>query len=145
MTAFATASEVETRLGRDLTGEETAQVEAVLDGIGGLIRDEVGKPPDWTPTSVPAAFGELSIQKAILALVNPNNLASTSRTLGAFAESMTFQREQDGGVFLSRDEGRRMRRAYYGTSAASARMRSQLVDDVLDYADNGLLDDSLGS
>lgn len=140
MAAFATSDDVQTRLGRDLTDDETAQVEAVLDSIAGMIRSEVGKADDWDPDPIPSTLSELSIQKAILSIVNPNNLAA--RTLGSFSE--TFQRAQDGGLLFSADEGRRLRRAVYGSSAGTARMRSH-VDTTLDLLDDGEINDSIGS
>lgn len=142
--AFATAAQVATRLGRSLTTLEEAQINGVLEGIAGLMRAEAGKTDDWTPDPIPSALREMSIQKAIAALINPNNVAATSKSLGSFSESLTFQRSQDGGVFLSDEEGRRVRFAIYGTNSASTRARSH-VDTALDLIDDGEINASLGS
>lgn len=141
---FATTTDVATRLGRDLTDAERAQAQGALEDTAGLMRVEADKDDDWMPDPVPATLKAMSIQKAVAALINPNNVAATSRTLGAFSESLTFQRSQDGGVFLSEEEGRRVRLAVYGSNAGTGRARS-VIDDVLDFQDDGLLNDSLGS
>jgi hypothetical protein len=144
MADFASKDDVQTRLGRTLTTEEQAQAEAVLGGVAGLIRAEVGKDTDWDPAPIPSAFAELSIQRAIAAITNPANVAAESKQLGAFQHSRTFQRSQDGGLALTEAEGRAMRFALYGTNAASARQRSH-VDTTLDLLDDGEINDSIGS
>lgn len=141
---FATTEDVATRLGRELTDAERYQVSGALTAVGGFICSAADRQPDWEPDPTPAYFKELSIQKAIAALVNPANLASQSEQLGAFQHSETFQRSQDGGLTLSDDEGRAVRDAAYGTGAGSARTRA-VVDDVFDYADDGELNDSVTS
>lgn len=133
--AFATADDVGTRLGRTLTDTEEAQVEAVLETVDGLIRDAVDRDADWDPDPVPAALKEMSIQKAISAIANPQNVASYSEQLGQHSYSATFQRGQDGGVFLSDQEGRALRLAVYGTNAASSSPRG-LSDRIIDLRES---------
>jgi hypothetical protein len=141
---FATADDVSTRLGRELTTPEEDQVTAVIDSVDGLIRSEVDRDADWDPDPVPAYLKELTIQKAIAAIVNPFNLASQSEQLGVFQHSETYQRAQDGGIALSEAEGRAVRSAVYGEAAGSARLKNP-IDDVFDYADDGLVNDSVDS
>lgn len=117
--AFATNVDVATRLGRDLTDAEEATVDSVLDSVDGLIRDAASKDADWTPSPVPTTLSELSIQKAIQALANPNSLASESKEIGAWSRSQTFPRSSDGGVFLTDAEARLVRFAVYGTNRAT--------------------------
>jgi len=134
--AFATSADVATRLGRALTEAETAQIDGALGDVAQLIRQAGGKAADWMPaTTVPRLLRSLSIEKAIGVIVNPHNLASESEQLGAYQHSQTFPRSADIGIFLSDDERRQVRRAIYGTNAASVRPPS-LVDD-LRRADSG--------
>lgn len=144
MADFASTDDVAARLGRALTEGETTNATAVLAGVAGLIRSEAGKAADWDPDPIPAYLRELSIEKAIAALVNPSNLASESEALGAYSSARTYQRAQDGGITLSDDEGRAVRFAVFGTNAASARQHS-FVDTELDLLDDGEIDDSVGS
>lgn len=125
--AYATADDVAARLGRDLTADETTQAEAVLDIVAGLIADAVAKDGDaWVADPVPTTLMLLSIEKAISALVNPNNLASFSEQLGSYQHSGTYPRSGDVGIFLSDSEERRVRRAVYGAASASVRIGSVL-------------------
>lgn len=122
--AFATTSDVATRLGRTLTVAEQAQVSAVLDIVDGLLRDAVSKDSAWTPSPVPAVLEELSIQKAVSVVSNPTNLASESKNLGSYSHSQTFQRSQDGGIFLTDAEARLARFAVWGTNRATVMLGS---------------------
>lgn len=138
--SFATAAHVSTRLGRDLTDAETDQVESVIEIVDGLIRDAVDRDADWDPDPVPAALKELCIQKAISAIANPQNVAAYSESLGAHSYSTTFQRSQDGGLFLSEAEGRACRLAVYGTNAGSGSSRS-MIDRSIDLRENRDVDE----
>ncbi len=107
--AFTTPAEVADRLGRALSATEQNQALSVLETVDGMIREAVGKGAAWVPDPVPAIFVELSLQKAIQALANPQSLASES--LGSY--SVTFPRTQDGGLALSATERAQVRRALY--------------------------------
>ena len=144
MADFATKEAVTARLGRSLTSAEEAQVEGVLAAISGLIRAEVGKAPSWDPSPIPSVLSELAIQKAIAAVTNPTGVAQESESVGSYSHSQTFPRSQDNGIFLSDAEGRAVRFAVFGTNAGTARVRSH-VDTVLDLADDGEINNSLGS
>ena len=134
MSAFATAADVGTRLLRELTDAEEAAVELVLDDITSQIIAEVGRDEDWANEldPVPAYLKAICVEKAISAIANPSNLASSSETLGAHSFSQTFPRAGDGGAILSDDECRRVREAVYGSGIASPRMESVLDDIGLD-------------
>lgn len=127
MANFADIDAVAGRLGRNLTDPESDQVGGVLTAAAGLIRAEASKPADWNPDPIPAYLIELSIQKAIAGLVNPQSVASESETLGAHSHSVTYQRANDGSVFISDDEGRQIRFAVYGRTSGTAHPRSRMI------------------
>lgn len=144
--AFATSEHVATRLGRDLTAAEQELVEQVIGDVAGLIAAAVGKTEAWAAAldPVPVYFRALCIEKAISIGSNPANLAAQTKQIGSYSIGETFRRSDAAAIFLTPGEERAVRRAYYGASSASARIGS-IADDVLDYADDGLLNDSLGS
>jgi hypothetical protein len=134
--AFASADDVATRLGQELTAAQEAAVEGVLAAVDGMIRDAVDRDADWAPDPIPAYVKEIAIQKAIAALTNPAGVAAES--LGA--HSVTYQRERDGGLFLTEAEGRGLRLAVYGTNTGSSSPRS-VVDRVIDLRENRDVDE----
>lgn len=140
MPAFATADEVETRRGRTLSTAERATATAVIEAVTGLIAEAVGQDEEWAADliaaseeeggkAIPRTLRQLCVEKAIATIANPDNVASESKTLGAFSHSATYPRGADIGVFLSADEVTRVRRAIAGISRGSARLRS-IVDDL---------------
>lgn len=142
--AFATAEDVATRLGRDLSAAEEALAEYVIDSVTGEIVDAVDQDADWATalTPVPSVFKTLCVEKVVVVGTNPNGLASESKTLGQASQSRTYQRSNDDGIFLTDSEKRKVREAYYGTLSGTSRTRSAL-DDVFDYADDGEINDSV--
>lgn len=131
MSDFATAADVEARLGRELTLEETDAVEAAIVTVTGLIAEAVNKPTSWATDldPIPEMLKALCVEKAIGAVVNPEGLASVSETLGSFSDSKTFPRAGDIGIFLSADERRRVRRTVFGSLVASTQVPST-ADDI---------------
>lgn len=136
--AFATASDVETRLGRDLTTEETAQATATIATVTGLIAEAVYQDDAWAAalTPIPTTLSTICVEKAISVIANPTNIASGSETLGAYQVSQTYPRSSDIGVFLSAGERSRVRRAVYGSQITDVRTPTELED---------FLEDALGS
>jgi hypothetical protein len=118
MAPIATSEDVTDRLGRDLTNAEQAQAVAVIATVTGLIADAA----DLTAADVesldpvPETFKALCVEKAVTTVGNPLGLAAQSEQLGAHQTSSTFQRSNDGGVYLSAQEERRVRRALKRTS-----------------------------
>lgn len=141
--AFATSADVSARLGRDLTDAEVVQVGSVLVSVASQIAAACDRDDDWAADldPIPAVFVALSVEKAVQAVVNPLGLAAWSKSLGAFSESATTTRASDGGAVLTDADERRVRAAVYGGSG-SARVPS-VVDDVLDWADDAQVNDSL--
>lgn len=142
--ALATAEDVATRLGRSLTAAEEALSEQVIAGVTGLITDAVDEDSAWADglDPVPSFYHELCVQKTIAIGSNPGQLAAITEQLGQASRSRTFQRSNDVGIFLTDAEERKVRQIHYGTGASSGRTQS-LVDDVIDYADDLEINDSL--
>lgn len=141
--AFATTTDVATRLGRDLTAAETDAAELVIEVVTGLIAEAVNRDSDWATAldPVPATLRLLCIEKAVSAIVNPHNVASLSEQLGQFQHSETYPRASDVGLYLSDDEERRARFAVHGITSASVRIQS-VADDTLDYLDDYEINES---
>lgn len=144
--AFATHSDVSTRLGRDLTTAEESTATAVISLVEGLCADAVGRDTAWASAldPVPATLKVLAVDKAIAAISNPENLANDAKTLGAFRRSRGFREGATGTILLSEHEERAVRSAVYGRLSASSRPDSHL-HTLLDLADDGELNNSLGS
>lgn len=141
---FATAADVATRLGRELTDSEESQATAALEEVANLILSVVGLRE--APDLVPGYFKSLSITKVAALVNNPEGVAARSEQLGSYSESTTYQRANDGlSLLLTSAEERRVRRVYtaeYGLySVTLATPYSGPAED-----DNELpLDESWGS
>lgn len=144
MPYFIDAALVGQRLGRDLTAEETAIANGIIESITLQIATAVDRDADWAAAlePVPALFVAICTEKALAGVTNPRGTATTSETLGAYTRSETYPRSNDIGAVLSDREELLIRRAWFGGNAASARLRSG-ADDVLDMRDNLNLDDSV--
>lgn len=142
---FATSADVSERLGRTLTATEIAQAEGVIATVTGLILDEVDQDQAWGAalSPVPPALKGLCVSKAIIALSNPNGVATTSETLGQHTYSQTFPRSLDGmSIFLSPQEGRLARQAVYGTLTGSSTPRAT-EDRFIDLREGQDVDEGL--
>jgi hypothetical protein len=138
--AFASVADVEVRAGRDLTDGEQAMAEQVLLMVSGLIATTVGKDLEWVVDldPVPAVLKQLTIEKAMAAILNPTGAAVTSETLGKHTYSQTFPRQADAGVFLTAAEERAARIAVYGGKAAGSVAVESMIDDLpLDWNQGG--------
>jgi hypothetical protein len=118
MAPIATSDNVSDRLGRALSNAESAQADAVIATVTGLIADAAGVTVAALEqlAPLPQTFKTLCIEKATMTVVNPQGLAAQSEQLGAHQQSSTFQRANDGGVYLTDSEERRVRRVLRGTS-----------------------------
>jgi len=125
---FATATEVGVRLGRTLSDANEATASQAIDEVSRLIAAALGIPTeeqaDWIAgiDPPPPFFRSLCIDRAITAISNPQQLASQSKQLGAYQEGKTFQRGADGGLVLTKDEEKRVRRAYRGANFKSVKV-----------------------
>jgi hypothetical protein len=113
MSPIAAAEAVKDRLGRELPPDETTQATAIIATVTGLIADTLGTTTDAVEAldPVPTTFITICVEKAALIITNPTGLASESEQLGSYQHSMTYQRANDIGIYLSDDEQRRVRRA----------------------------------
>lgn len=136
--AFATTGDVATRLGRALTTAETAMAAQVIELVTGEIALVLGEDAAWAEalTPVPAYFKGLCIDKVLKVGTNPNLVQSISEQLGAHATSKTFP-QGVGGVALTPDEIRQVRRVYSGSSFKSLTLETPYSGDsaVFDFDD----------
>lgn len=130
MVAFATADDVATRLALDLSDEQEAAAAFVIEIVTGLIAELAGESPASAEAldPVPAYYRALCVEKAVGAIANPENLAATSESLGAYSRSATFPRSQDVGIFLTEYEEQMVRRIANNKVSASTRTHSLLHD-----------------
>lgn len=142
--AFATYSDVATRLARTLTTAEQNQATAVIAAVTGLITEEVGKADvaNWAATlsPVPETLKSLCVEKAVAVISNPRSVASESVRLGAAERSSTFPRASDIGIFLSDEERLRARRAVGAPTAGTSRPRSVVDVAIALQTDDGLVE-----
>lgn len=123
--AFAAHSDVQTRLGRDLTADEQDTATAVIATVEGLIVEVSG---EAAPSTAPAYYKALCVEKAIGAITNPENVASRSESLGAHSHSQTFPRDLDSGIFLTEREEYVIRRIANNAVSGSSRPHSLIHD-----------------
>jgi hypothetical protein len=125
MTAFASVGDLATRLGRTLAVEEQAQGELLLNLTAGLIAGAVDQTDDWAETldPVPSTLRTVCLEAVARVMLNPTGMTSESETLGAYSHTTRFEvttNEAAGqGLGLTAREARMVRRAVFGTSAAS--------------------------
>lgn len=123
---YAAISDIEARLGRDLTTAEEATYGSILDAVSAEINTLLDLDADLaTP---PAAFKGVTVTAAIRLANNPEGLAARSETLGAYQHSQTFPRATDTATLLSNSEIRLLRKAVYKTNVGSPRIGSVLDD-----------------
>lgn len=131
-TAFASAGDVEVRLGRELTEEEEAIAEQVVDAVTGLIADSVGRDSDWAASldPVPPTLSQLCIEKAVAKIANPVGALSTDERLGDYSYATRYAEQGIvGGLTLTRTERALVRRAIFGSNLVSTRT-PPIADDL---------------
>jgi hypothetical protein len=129
---FAEVGDVGRRLGRDLTSDEFAAAELVIELVTGLIVEFLEEDAEWAAAldPVPSLFRTLCITKAVDALANPENLAAMSETLGAYSHSETFPRSEDGvDICLTDYERKQILRLRRGGSFQSVTLESPYSGD----------------
>jgi hypothetical protein len=133
---FATIDDVTDRLGRDLTEQETTIATWAIATVEDLIAEALGKDSDWADAvdPIPATLSAIVVEKTVGLIVNPTNVASDSETLGAHSYSRTFPRSADIGIFLSRADRARARRAVSGTGLLSIRTPTALEEFLEDLS-----------
>lgn len=128
--AFATAEDVATRLGRELTADEEATAELVIELTTGLIETAANENAAWSAALVPVPklFTILCLERAVRTILNPTGAASLSKTLGQFSYSETRPRAEDLGLLLTEGEERLVRRALGKPPSTSSRPKSVIGD-----------------
>lgn len=129
--AFATTSDIATRLGRSLTAAEAAMAQQVIDLVTGMIVTAAGQDDAWAAglDPIPAYYKALCIDRVMRVGVNPELVQSMTEQLGSHSTTRTFPRDAAGGVFLTDQELLLVSRFAGSPSSGSARTES-LVHDV---------------
>lgn len=131
--AFADISDVELRIGRDLTMDEQGAVASLLQGAQSSIEVEIGRTEAEIGT-VPAVIKAVCVALVCRSMANPFGLASESENLGAYSKSQTYNRNAAGDMTLSGAERLLVRKAVYGTNTGSAKLEATLLKEALDEA-----------
>ena len=111
--AFATSTDVATRLGRELTSAEEEQADLLLDMATASIANAVGKDDEWAEdlSPVPEILRGFCIELTCRAMANPQGLFSKSETIGSYSYTNSFNRDTPSGLSLSPLEQRVLRKA----------------------------------
>lgn len=107
---LAGVEDLEYRMGRTFAGDELHRVEAVLDDVSALVRDEAGRtwinPDTGEVEDVPASIRAVVLRIAERVMRNPQGFKSES------AGDYSYQRsEDDDGIYLSERDIQIIRRA----------------------------------
>lgn len=120
MALFASRSDVQTRLGRDLTDAEADQTDLLLELATGAIAEACNTTSALSP--VPTMVRVLCIEVVTRVLLNPDGVKSGSESLGAYSHSATYA--NGGGIELTDREERLARRAVHGRTTGSVPINS---------------------
>lgn len=130
--AFATSTDVEKRLGRELTSSEEDQVGLLLD----LATAAIANAADMADTDaaalspVPTVIRGFTIELTCRALANPSGLFSKSETIGSYSYTNNFNKDVSSAMALSDVETLVIRRTLLGSNSGSARAEN-VLDDLL--------------
>lgn len=125
--AFATAEDVATRLGRDLTSEEGAQADFLLETATGVIAGACGKDDAWAAalSPVPTIVKGMCVELVVRVMSNPASVRSQSEQLGQYQHSESYRDgAQGGGMLLASWEELAIRQAVFGRTTASVCVKS---------------------
>lgn len=125
--AFATTSDVQTRIGRTLTTAETNQASQLLVAATSIIAQAGGKDDDWVDEleTTPQILKTICIEMVARVVDNPANLDSFRETIGSYSYSKDFR----AGYLMPTPPERDLIRQVIGTpSTASPRIESVLSD-----------------
>jgi len=131
--ALAEVSDVEIRLGRDLTERQTAQADALLRQATTNIYNAADKDASWQPPAeIEPLLSMLAVELACRAMANPQALGQISESLGAYSSTTTYPRELPGsGIMLTEVEELMIRRAVWGQNAGTYRPDTDASDYML--------------
>jgi hypothetical protein len=126
-TTFATRSDVQLRLGRDLTADEEGQVDYLLQAATDMVAAVISKPSSYTP--VPALVRRMTAELVARGLATPVGVTSTREQLGEYSYSQSFPGAYEGGgMALTAFEQQLLRSVVWSTNIASARVDSIAFD-----------------
>lgn len=120
MIALAPVSALEVRLGvpvGSISGADLTRIEAVLDDVSALVREEAGR--DWVEDDVvtaPASVLAVVYAVALRTYRNPEGYVSENVGSGAYGYSLP---KESTGCFLSDEERRIVKRAALGSTGSS--------------------------
>ena len=128
MPTFATTDDVATRLGRDLTENESSTAEALLAGVAEIIATEAGRSQASVIDNDPPVpmLRIVSVEATVRAMQNPSGAQSVREQLGQYSRAVSFE-GGESGVYLTDSEMRLARRAVNG-HVGSVRVESILED-----------------
>lgn len=131
--AWPTNTDITTRLARDLTSDETAQADLLIDQAIALITAACDKTDDWADAldPVPAALASIVIEAVARAMSAPIGLRSSQETLGSYSHSESYPDQLAQGIALTAGEELRARRIVFGSSSGSSRP-ANVLDDLYD-------------
>jgi hypothetical protein len=125
--AFATTSDVQTRIGRTLTTAETNQASQLLTAATSIIAQAGGKDDDWVDDleTTPQILKTVCIEMVARVVDNPANLDSFRETIGSYSYSKDFR----AGYLMPTPPERDLIRQVIGTpSTTGVRLDSVLTD-----------------
>lgn len=125
--AFATTSDVQTRIGRTLTTAETNQASQLLTAATSIIAQAGGKDDDWVDDleTIPQILKTVCIEMVARVVDNPANLDSFRETIGSYSYSKDFR----AGYLMPTPPERDLIRHVIGTpSTTGVRLDSVLTD-----------------
>ena len=103
MADLADQDDVEARLGRPLTTEETSRIDGLLEESAALVTGWLGHTPDPVPAAVRIVVSRMAA-RALTATGEPG-LTNLSATMGPFGVTRAFSADSaTGGVRLTRPD-----------------------------------------
>lgn len=94
--ALAEVEDVEAALGRDLTGTEGAQADALLEEASDLVIGYLGcEPEDPTPATVTRVVARMVAR--VFSQTNPTGATGTTQSVGPFSQTVQFASGTTGG------------------------------------------------
>lgn len=121
---FATAADVQTRIGRALSAEELATVELLLQSVQAEIELAIGKSQsDLSPE--PPILKAIAIEAVARRGSVPNGEQSATESIGAYSYTVRYG---GGGDLLTLSEELKAKRAVWGSNSGSGRAESLIHD-----------------
>lgn len=126
--AFATTSDVQTRIGRTLTTAETNQASQLLDAATSIIAQAGGKDDEWVDEleETPGILKTICIELVARVVDNPSNLDSFRESIGSYSYSKDFR----AGYLMPTPQERDLIRQVIGTPTTTGVRIESVISDV---------------